>query len=46
VIKAQKSGPPDSSETSGIELAEELLARGADEILEKLKSIPPEVYES
>ena len=46
VIKAQKSGPPDSSETSGIELAEELLARGADEILEKLKSIPPEGYES
>ena len=46
VIKAQKSGRPDSSETSGIELAEELLARGADEILEKLKSIPPEGYES
>ena len=46
VIKGEKSGPPDSSETSGIELAEELLARGADRILEKLKSIPPESYES
>jgi len=46
VIKGAKSGPPDSSETSGIELAEELLARGADRILEKLKSIPPESYES
>jgi len=46
VIKGEKSGPPDSSETSGIELAEELLARGADKILEKLKSIPPEGYES
>ncbi len=46
VIRGEKSGPPDSSETSGIELAEELLARGADKILEKLKSIPPEGYES
>ncbi len=46
VIKGQKSGPPDSSEISGIELADELLARGADKILEKLKSIPPEGYES
>ena len=46
VIRGEKSGPPDSSETSGIELAEELLARGADKILEKLKSIPPEDYES
>ena len=46
VIKGEKSGPPDLSETSGIELAEELLARGADKILEKLKSIPPEAYES
>jgi hydroxymethylbilane synthase len=46
VIKGERSGPPDSSETSGIELAEELLARGADKILEKLKSIPPEGYES
>jgi hydroxymethylbilane synthase len=46
VIKGERSGPSDSSETSGIELAEELLARGADKILEKLKSIPPEGYES
>jgi hydroxymethylbilane synthase len=46
VIKGEKSGPPDSPETRGIELAEELLARGADKILKKLKSIPPEGYES
>ncbi len=46
LIKAQKSGPMDSSETIGIDLAEELLAKGADQILKKLKSIPPEGYES
>ena len=46
VIKGEKSGPLDSAETIGLELAEELLARGADQILEKLKSIPPEAYES
>ena len=46
VIKGEKSGPLDASTSIGIELAEELLARGADKILEKLKSIAPEGYES
>jgi len=46
MIKAQLSGPADTSEAIGIELAEELLARGADKILKKLKSISPENYES
>jgi len=46
IIKGQKSGPLDSPETIGIDLAEELLARGADKILEKLKSMAPESYES
>jgi len=46
IIKGEKSGPLDSSETIGIDLAEELLARGADKILEKLKSMAPESYES
>jgi hydroxymethylbilane synthase len=46
LIKAEKSGPMDSSEAVGIDLAEELLAKGADKILKKLKSIPPEDYES
>ena len=46
VIKGEKTGPLNSSETIGIDLAEELLARGADKILKKLKSIAPEGYES
>ena len=46
IIKGEKSGPLDSPETIGIDLAEELLARGADKILEKLKSMAPESYES
>lgn len=46
VIKGEKSGPLDSAEAIGIELAEELLAGGADKILEKLKSMAPEGYES
>jgi len=46
LIKAQKSGPMGSSEAIGIDLAEELLAKGADQILKKLKSISPEGYES
>ena len=46
VIKGEKSGPLDASTSIGIELAEELLAKGADKILEKLKSIAPEGYES
>jgi hydroxymethylbilane synthase len=46
LIKAEMSGPMESSEAIGIDLAEELLAKGADTILTKLKSIPPESYES
>ena len=46
VIKGEKAGPPSSSETIGIDLAEELLARGADKILKKLKAMAPEGYES
>jgi hydroxymethylbilane synthase len=46
VIKGKKTGPLNSSETIGIDLAEELLARGADKILKKLKSMAPEDYES
>ena len=46
LIKAEMSGPMDSSEAIGIDLAEELLAKGADQILKELKSIPPEGYES
>ena len=46
IIKGQKSGSLDSAEAIGIDLAEELLARGAAEILQKLKSIEPEGYES
>jgi hydroxymethylbilane synthase len=46
MIKGEKSGPLDSAEAIGIDLAEELLARGAAEILQKLKSIEHEGYES
>ena len=46
VIKGEKTGPLNSSENIGIDLAEELLARGADKILKKLKSMAPEGYES
>ncbi len=46
IIKGQKSGSLDSAEAIGIDLAEELLAGGAAEILQKLKSIEPEGYES
>jgi len=46
MIKGEKSGPLDSAEAIGIDLAEELLAGGAAEILQKLKSIEPEGYES
>jgi hydroxymethylbilane synthase len=46
VIKGKKSGPIESSETIGIDLAEELLARGADKILQQLKTMAPEGYES
>jgi hydroxymethylbilane synthase len=46
IIKGEKSGPIESSETIGIDLAEELQARGAHQILEKLKTMAPEGYES
>ncbi|MBT8332353.1 MAG: hydroxymethylbilane synthase [Deltaproteobacteria bacterium] len=39
LIKSEKSGPVDSAETIGIELAEKLLDRGASIILEKLKKM-------
>jgi hydroxymethylbilane synthase len=46
IIQGRKTGPVDASETIGIQLAEELLSKGADKILEKLKSLAPEGYES
>ncbi len=46
IIKGEKSGPLDAAEAIGTELAEELLAGGAAEILQKLKSIEFEGYES
>ncbi len=46
VIKGQKSGPVASSETIGIDLAEDLLAKGADKILEQLKTMTTEGNES
>ncbi len=46
LIRAEKSGPVQSAEAVGIDLAEELLANGADRILKKLKSTPTERYES
>jgi hydroxymethylbilane synthase len=41
IIKADLSGPADSAESIGVQLAEQLLARGADKILEKLNSLEP-----
>jgi hydroxymethylbilane synthase len=46
VIKGERSGPLDASTSIGIELAEELLARGADKILKKLKLTASEGHES
>jgi hydroxymethylbilane synthase len=46
LIKGEMSGSVDSSEAIGIDLAEELLAKGADKILKKLKSLAAEGYES
>ncbi|MGD8963381.1 MAG: hydroxymethylbilane synthase [Desulfobacterales bacterium] len=46
VIKGEKGGPVESAETIGIDLAEELLDRGALQILEKLKTMSIENYES
>ncbi|MGD2099808.1 MAG: hydroxymethylbilane synthase [Desulfobacterales bacterium] len=42
VIKGEKSGPVESAETIGTNLAEELLDRGAFKILEKLKAMDVE----
>ena len=41
IIKANLSGPVDSAEAIGVKLAEQLLARGADKILEELNSLEP-----
>jgi len=38
IIKADLSGPADSAEAIGVKLAEQLLARGADEILKALEA--------
>ena len=46
VIKGEKSGPIQFAETIGIDLAEELLDRGAIQILEKLKTMSIENDES
>jgi hydroxymethylbilane synthase len=46
MIKGEMRGQVDSSEAIGIDLAEELLAKGADKILKQLKSLAPEGYES
>jgi len=45
VIKADLSGPVDGTEALGIQLAEQLLARGADRILEELNYLEPDNYE-
>jgi hydroxymethylbilane synthase len=42
IIKSVSSGTLDASESIGIRLAEELLSRGADKILEKLQSMESE----
>ena len=39
IIKASLSGPLDGTETIGVKLAEQLIARGADRILEKLQTM-------
>jgi hydroxymethylbilane synthase len=39
VIRATLSGPLDSTQTIGVRLAEQLLSRGADKILEQLQSM-------
>ena len=46
ILKATNSGPVDGAEAIGIQLAEQLLARGADKILEELNSVEPENYAS
>jgi len=37
VVRGSRSGPPDSCEQMGVELAEDLLSRGADKILQELQ---------
>jgi hydroxymethylbilane synthase len=39
IIKASLSGPADGTETIGVRLAEQLIARGADKILAKLQTM-------
>jgi hydroxymethylbilane synthase len=39
IIKANLSGPVDKTEAIGIKLAEQLIARGADKILEQLQKM-------
>jgi hydroxymethylbilane synthase len=46
ILKATLSGPPDSTETIGISLAQQLLGRGADKILEQLQSMESANYGS
>jgi hydroxymethylbilane synthase len=46
MIKQTLSGSASSTESIGIKLAEQLLTRGADKILEELNSLEPENYES
>ncbi len=46
IIKASLAGPQEGAESIGVELAEQLLARGADNILQELNSLTPENYES
>jgi len=39
IVKARLSGPVDGTETIGVKLAEQLIARGADKILAKLEAM-------
>jgi hydroxymethylbilane synthase len=39
IIKADLAGPADRAEAIGVQLAEQLLARGADEILKALEAV-------
>ncbi len=41
IIKANLSGPVDKTEAIGLKLAEQLIARGADKILEQLQKMEP-----
>jgi len=46
IIKASLSGPADGTETIGVQLAEQLIARGADRILDKLQTMESVTDES